>query len=263
MRTVKVAIVVAGILGLWSAPATAERVRSGTMVYGVHRAGPEIPNLLRYNDRFRKQTGLDMRKWRDWDFTARYVFDRWCGRRIQAAGHAAVLREIKKLRPDLKVFMWDYAFMEGELTRSQTKDYLDAVDGFVTDPYLPVYAIFSANRIFRTFGPDKEIITILWGGHAPDRVKRARLTAAYLSGADAIGFFEIPAAMDFATPKYLEQNLALHRVTTSLPVFTKAPRVLLVVDHQVRAGFAWLRSRTRRTFPSRARISGRATRPSD
>ena len=209
--------------------------------WGMLRGGPEIPNLLRYNDRFKRQTGLDMRKWRDWGFTDRYVFDRWCSRKIQAAGQAAVLREITRLRPDLKVFSWDGVFAEGELKRTQNSDLLDVVDGFVTDPYLPLYAIFAENRLLRTLGPDKEIITILWGGHAPDRVKRARLTAAYLGGADVIGFFELPAAMDYMTPQYLEQNLALHRVTTSLPVFEKTPRVLLVVDHHLRASFAWLR----------------------
>ena len=209
--------------------------------WGALRGGPEIPNLLRYNDQFKQRTHLDMRKWRQWDYTDRYVFDRWCSRRVQAAGHGAVLRRIKALRPDLKIFTWDYPFMEGELNRTKWADYLDVVDGFIQDPYLPAYAIFAEARLTHTLAPEKESIIILMGGHAPDRVKRTRLTAAYMGGADVIGFFESPAGMDFTVPSALKQNLALHKTMTSLPVFDKKSRVLLVGDHSLRAGYAWMR----------------------
>ena len=209
--------------------------------WGALRGGPEIPNLLRYNDQFRQQTHLDMRHWRQWDFTDRYVFDRWCSRRVQADGQEAVLRRIKELRPDLKVYSWDFPFMEGELSRTQMADYLDVIDGYIQDPYLPVYAIFAEARLAKTLAPEKESILILMGGHAPDRVKRTRLTAAYMGGADVIGFFESPAGMDFTMPSALKQNLALHKITTSLPVFDKKSRVLLVGGHALRAGYAWMR----------------------
>jgi len=187
--------------------------------------GPYVVNIRRYNDRFRKDTGFDMRRCAVWGAEQRAAYRRWVSVNLEAGAHVAFAKHLHTKYPRVKAFTWDSIATDG-CGASNLEAMRDHVDGLIMDPYSDSQGIYKNVRSARLVAPHLEIIAILWGvDDKPAGEMLNRGVSATLGGADVIGFFGDKAYGSDATAK---ARIDAFRPFTRLRQFEHRPKVLLV-----------------------------------
>ncbi len=202
-------------------------------------SGPNVLTIRRYNDLFRKETGLDMRLSPIWTPSETERYKRWVQERMEGGTHVEFARHVHAKYPGLRV----YAFNSGPALLPQSK----VLDGHFTDPYVGTAGVYIALRALRTvMRPDEDLVGMAWGNRekpAPERLPQQ--AACYLAGCGILSTFG---------DKEQESDQWLSTVRDSVkpflgrPVFRSKPRVLVLgggwfgpslhtVDHWI-TGFA-------------------------
>jgi hypothetical protein len=191
--------------------------------------GPYVPNIRRYNDHFRKETGLDMREAALWAYTGGWqVYRAWVSRRLEAGAAVAFADYLHRHYPRIKAFTWD-AVGWGQAGVSDMRTMKGKLDGLIMDPYSKAGGIFAAVRAPRLIDANIEIIAVLWGcDDKPEGEMLNRAAAAYAGGADVVCFFGDTSHEADAT---WQQRLGQFAAFTRLPPYDIRTRVLLITGH--------------------------------
>jgi len=146
-------------------------------------SGPNVLTIRRYNDRFRRETGLDMGFYPVWTPKQEKRYRRWVAQRFEAGAHIAFKEHAAKAHPHLRV----YAFNSGYSLVPQSK-YLD---GQFTDPYSDTIGVYMSMRLRRILmRPNQELIGMVWGNRQLDRHPRlVQMAACYAAGCNVLSTF--------------------------------------------------------------------------
>ncbi|HOJ38903.1 MAG TPA: hypothetical protein PK644_00355, partial [bacterium] len=172
-------------------------------------SGPDVLTIRRYNELFRKETGLDMRYYPVWSEQEMAVYRKWVQQRMEAGAHLSFARYIHRKYPGLRV----YAFNGGQALITQSQ----GLDGHFLDPYANTLWVYTALRDCRmVMRPEEELVAMVWGNREkPAHLRLAQMAAAYLAGADILSTFG---------DRELEEEKWLETVHTSVKPFLKLPR---------------------------------------
>ncbi len=172
-------------------------------------SGPEVLTIRRYNELFRKETGLDMRYYPVWTQSQMATYRKWVQERMEAGAHISFAHHIHSRYPGLRV----YAFNSGTALIPQSK----FLDGHFLDPYTNTLGVYISLRDCRmVMRPDEELVAMLWGNREKlEHLRLAQMAAAYLAGADILSTFG---------DKELEEETWLEKVRKSVQPFLKLPR---------------------------------------
>ncbi len=154
------------------------------------RWSPHAPNLRRFNDVFKKETGLDMRKAAIWRGEENFVFHRWA-KKTSARAEISLFKHLRKKHPNIKRFTWSY--MGYHSSPAVTSDFgllREYLDGIISNSYFTANVNYQNYSAFRIICPQAKLLVLLYGGYRSKDVKRRLMTAAYIAGAEGIGFFE-------------------------------------------------------------------------
>lgn len=159
----------------WDNPASWE--------WGRNISGPYVLNIRKYNDLFRKETGLDMRLAPIWTSEETGRFRTWVQQTMEAGAHNQFARHVHEKYPGLKV----YAFNSGPALVPQSK----VLDGQFIDPYSNHIAVFETMKKFRAImRPEMDLVAMTWGNREkaiPQRMPQQAV--CYLGGADILSTF--------------------------------------------------------------------------
>ncbi len=193
--------------------------------------GPYWPGLRRFNDLFRQDTGLDMRRAPIWTPAQVARFNTWVQQTMEAGAHIQFAKYVHQKYPGVRV----YAFNGGPALVPQGQ----ALDGHFIDPYtttLPVYHRFRSYRAL--LRPEAELVSMVWGARnanivgdknrpAPRRL--CQQAVCYLSGADILSFF---GDRESESDEWLNVARDSVRPFIGLPRFQSRPPVLLAVGNR-------------------------------
>jgi hypothetical protein len=160
---------------------------------------PERLNIKRYNETFKKETGLDMKKSPVWGDEEKFVFRRWC-ERTAALAEIEFFKHVRAKFPKIKTFTW-YAPAYPNYMTSNFNLYKGWLDGAITDPYYMVNFNYQVYRAYKTIMPEIELVIVIYGGYLKKDIKARHLANAWLGGADTICFFEGLPDMKFGVEK--------------------------------------------------------------
>lgn len=147
-----------------------------------------VRNIRRYNEKFKKDTELDMDFSSIWNKEEWFVFKRWVHTELNSKAIYYFSKYIKKNYPSLKVFTW-----EG-INSGNWKVLKNSIDGVMRDDYSAPKWIYLSCRTYRTFLPEGDFYELVAGHYntpAPTfEIKFKRVLAAYKGGANIVGFYE-------------------------------------------------------------------------
>ena len=188
--------------------------------------GPYVVNIRRYNEPFRHDTGLDMRRCPVWNGAAWQAYRRWVSMNLEAGAHVAFAKHLHKKYPKVKAFAWDSIATDG-CGATNIEAMREHLDGIIMDPYSNSHGIYNSVRAPRMVAPHLEIVAILWGvNDKPKGEMLNRAVSAYLGGADVIGFFGDKTA--YTSDASAKRRIDMFRPFTKLRPFEHQPKVLLV-----------------------------------
>jgi len=203
--------------------------------------GPYVPNIRRYNEQFKRDTGFDMEEAAIWSRTGGWgAYREWVSAKLEAGAMNAFADHLHRNHPSIKAFTWD-ALDWGGCGANNMRAMKGKVDGLIMDPYSKAAGIYAAVRGPRLIDPDLEIIAVLWGvDDKPEGEMLNRAAAAYAGGADVIAFF---GDKSFESEGTWRERVRQFAPFTRLPPFETRPPVLLITMHASWAkrlcGFAW------------------------
>lgn len=159
----------------WDNPASFE--------WGRSIAGTNNLNVRKYNDLFRKDTGLDMRLSPIWTSAESATFNRWVQRTMEGGAHVQFARHVHEKYPGLKV----YAFNGRDAAVTQS----EVLDGEFRDPYASTADVYASIRGYRSImRPDQEFIAMVWGNREkPIPERMPQMAACFIAGADVLSTF--------------------------------------------------------------------------
>ncbi|NLO74588.1 MAG: hypothetical protein GX100_10860 [candidate division WS1 bacterium] len=159
----------------WDNPASWE--------WGRNISGPYVLNIRKYNDLFRKETGLDMRLAPIWSNAEKERYRVWSQQTMEAGAHIQFAKHVHEKYPGIKV----YAFNSGPALIPQGQ----ALDGQFIDPYSGHIAVFETMRKFRAvMRPEMDLVAMMWGNRQKVVAQRMPQQAVcYLGGADILSTF--------------------------------------------------------------------------
>ena len=187
--------------------------------WGRGLSGPEVRTIRRYNDLFKKETGLDMRYYPVWSEKEMTVYKRWVQTTMEAGAHLRFAEHVHGKYPGLRV----YAFNMGVALIPQSK----GLDGQFIDPYTDTVGVYMGLRNFRgIMRPDMELVSMVWGNRdKPQHLRMPQQAAAYLAGANVLSTFADGEVKD---PKWMDTVRDSVRPFLGLPVFRSSPRALVL-----------------------------------
>ncbi len=180
-------------------------------------SGPNVLTIKRYNNIFKKETGLDMSYYPVWTPEEMDTYRRWVQQTMEAGAHIQFAHHVHRKYPGIKV----YAFNSRTALIPQSR----VLDGHFLDPYtnnLGLYLSLRGSRI--VMRPEEELIAMMWGNRAKVLQERMPQQAvAYISGANILSTFGDKELQD---EKWLNVVRDSVKPFLGLPVFQSKPRVL-------------------------------------
>ena len=206
----------------WDNPASNE--------WGRNISGPYVLNIRKFNDLFRKETGLDMRFAPIWTPAERTRFNTWVQQSMEAGAHNQFAQHVHQKYPGLKV----YAFNAGPALETQSK----VLDGQFIDPYGSTIAVFETMRKYRAImRPEEDLVAMTWGNkEKPIPQRMPQQAACYLGGADILSTFGDGEA---TSDEYLNIVRDSVRPFIGLPRFQSKTPVLFLGGRGFSAVLSW------------------------
>ena len=188
-------------------------------VWGRCISGPNVLTIRKYNDLFRRETGLDMRYYPIWNPQEMERYKRWVQQTMEAGAHVQLAKHVHQKYPGLHV----YAFNTGPALVPQSK----GLDGQFIDPYTDTVGVYMSLRAFRSvMRPDQELVAMMWGNRdKPLGQRLPQQAACYIAGSNVLSTFGDREHQD---DKWL--NIVRDSVKPFLgrPVFRSRPKVLVL-----------------------------------
>lgn len=182
-------------------------------------SGPNVLSIRKYNEQFKKDTGLDMCYYPIWTSAESERYNRWVQQTMEAGAHNEFARHVHRKYPGLRV----YAFNMGPALIPQSK----VLDGQFIDPYSSTLGVYLSLRTCRTvMRPEEELIGMVWGNRdKPNAERLPQQAACYMAGCNVLSTFGDNELQD---EKWLNIVRDSVKPFIGLPVFKTAANVLIL-----------------------------------
>lgn len=203
--------------------------------------GPYVPNILRYNEQFKRDTGFDMREAAIWRHDGGWpAYREWVSKNLEAGAMVAFADHLHAKYPTIKAFTWD-SIDWGGAGANNMRAMAGKIDGIIMDPYTTAAGIYAAVRAPRLIDPKVEIIAVLWGcDDKPAGEMLNRAVASYAGGSDVVMFY---GDKSYEKAGSWQARVRQFAPFTKLPPYEISPPVLLITMHYTwqnrLTGFAW------------------------
>jgi len=182
-------------------------------------SGPNVLTIRKYNDVFRKMTGLDMRYYPIWSAQETRRYNDWVQRTLEAGAHIEFAKHVHRKYPGLHV----YAFNSGTALVPQSR----VLDGQFLDPYTDTIGVYMSLKTFRSvMRPEEELVGMAWGNRekpVPQRLPQQ--AACYAAGCNVLSTFGDNEHREDKWMGIVRQSV---RPFLGRPVFRSRSRVLVL-----------------------------------
>lgn len=182
-------------------------------------SGPNVLTIKKYNEIFKKDTGLDMRYYPIWTSEEMKIYENWVQTKMEAGAHIEFAKHIHKNFPGMKVYAWN-----SRIALIPQREFLD---GQWQNPYThTIWVYMSLRGVRKILKDNQELLSMVWGNREKDEKERLiQQAACYIAGSNILSTF---GDSELKEDKYL--NIVKNSVKPflGLPVFKSEPEVLVL-----------------------------------